>query len=51
MAYYFDHLLNLKPLNVQFRQEIYFILNGWSELEAWSKAEFLTIPQTIFSTG
>ena len=22
MAYYFDHLLNLKPLNPQFRQEI-----------------------------
>ena len=22
MAYHYDHLLNLKPLNVQFRQEI-----------------------------
>ena len=26
MAYYFDHLPNLKPLNIQFRQEIKIFL-------------------------
>ena len=49
MAYYFDPLPNLKPLNLQFRQKIkiFFILNGWSEIEPWSSAEIWTISQAI----
>ena len=27
MAYYFDHLPNLRPLNIQFRQEIKIFLH------------------------
>ena len=44
MAYYFDHLPNLKPLNVQFRQEIKIFLyetagqnldHGLKKLNSW----------------
>ena len=60
MAYYFDHLPNLKPFNLQFRQKIKIfytkrLVRNWTMVSSWKTghhhilADYLTLFQSAYA--